>query len=490
MTIIPQDIINNAKNLIEKTFLLEAKYLFKEFMDTLFYTYSEFKYTSIVLSFTKKIHELIIKVLKRSIKIIDDLFIKSEYRRKHFYINKQNINRTIIDCYGELSFNRTYYTDKNKENGFFMIDELFGFEQYKTYSRLVRTLLIKESVNTNVNKACNNSLVYNFNILEHLNDKCNINHIPRQTIYNWIKNLVIPKINYEPIKTKETLYVMADEKWIHEQIRLNKLGLNEQEKKHYIMSKCFVIFTEISRKNKRCKLLNRHIFITSSKTPWKYLMDEICKIYDFEKIKTINLLSDAGNWILAGASELKLYSHNNVIINTCEFHVLQKINRTTHDQELRNKLTSIIYTDKSKKGFQDIMNKIIDSNERQTRKDKITEYKNYIIKHWNSILNMKTCNIKSSMESHISHCVAEHFGSRPKAYSRDRIETYLKLEEYKQNRINILDIILKCLNKDDDYVYNEKEVSFAMFDKDTNLLPVCSTKNPISIILNKLAYKS
>lgn len=94
------------------------------------------------------------------------------------------------------------------------------------------------------------------------------------------------------------------------------------------------------------------------------------------------------------------------------------------------------------------------------------------------------------MESHISHCVAEHFGSRPKAYSKDRIETYFKLEECKQNGINILDIILKSLNKSEDYVYNEKEVSFAIFDRDTNLLHACSIKNPISIILNKLAYKS
>lgn len=490
MTIIPQDIINEAKNLLEKTFLLEATSLFRDFMNQLFYSYSEFKYTSIILSFTKKIHEIIIRVLKSAIKTIDNLFAKSDYRRKNFYINKQNINRTIVDCYGELSFNRTYYTDKNKENGFFMIDKLFGFEQYKTYSQLVRSLLIKEATNTNVNKACSNSLVYNFNILDSLKTKNDINSIPRQTVYNWIKQLIIPKVNYKPIETKETLYVMADEKWIHEQIRLNKLDLSEKEKKHYIMSKCFVIFTDISRKNNRSKLLNRHVFITSSKTPWKDLMDEICKIYDFEKIKTINLLSDAGNWIIAGTSELKLYSHNNVVVNTCEFHVLQKINRSTHDQELRNKLTDVIYNKKNKKEFQEMMDKIIESAEKQTRKDKINEYKNYIIKHWNSILNMSTCKIKSSMESHISHCVAEHFGSRPKAYSKDNIENYLKLEEYKQNGINILDLILKCINKSEDYIYNEKEASFAMFDKDTNLLPVCSTKNPVSIVLNKIAHMS
>lgn len=47
---------------------------------------------------------------------------------------------------------------------------------------------------------------------------------------------------------------------------------------------------------------------------------------------------------------------------------------------------------------------------------------------------MTTCNIKFSMESHISHCVAEHFGSRPKGYSKNRIKNYLKLKEYKQNK--------------------------------------------------------
>ena len=281
---------------------------------------------------------------------------------------------------------------------------------------------------------------------------------------------------------------MADEKWIHEQIRKSKLDDNEKDKKHYIMSKCFIIFTGAKIKNNRTELLNRHVFITSSKTPWKDLMDEISTIFDFEKIETINLLSDAGNQILAGASELKLYSHNKIIINTCEFHVLQKINRITSNEEIRNELTSTIYTEQDKDKFKQIIDKVIE--EKPNRKDKITSYKDYIIKHWTSILNMSTCDVKSSMESHISHCVVEHFGSRPKGYSKDRIEKYLKLEECKQNGINILDLILKLIgkDKDSDYKYNEKEVNFTIFDKSTSLLPVCTTSNPISLLLNRIAY--
>ena len=132
------------------------------------------------------------------------------YHQKNFYINKQHVSRTIVDCFSTLSFSRNNYTDKNKHNGFFFIDNLFGFEQYKTYIQLVRALLIKESTNSNVNKACNNSLIYNFDILDNLKNN-NIN-IPRQTVYNWIKNLILLKVNYGPIETNDTLYVMADEK--------------------------------------------------------------------------------------------------------------------------------------------------------------------------------------------------------------------------------------------------------------------------------------
>ena len=280
---------------------------------------------------------------------------------------------------------------------------------------------------------------------------------------------------------------MADEKWIHEQIKTIKLSNEDKTKKHFIMSKCFVIFTGAKTKNERTELLGKHVFITSSKTPWKDLMDEICKIYDFEKLETINLLSDAGNWILAGKSELKLYSKNNIIVNTCEFHVKQKINRMTTDKELRKQFEKAIYEECDKKKFVLLADTLIESKP-DKRKEKLNEYKNYITKHWTSIINMKNCDIKSSMESHISHCVAEHFGSRPKGYSKDRIQNYLKLQEAKLNGINILDLYLKSSYNDENFEYNEKEINYSLFDKSISYLPICTSKNPISTLLHKVAY--
>ncbi len=487
MISIPQNLQIEAKNLIKNVFYSKCNVLFNDYLNNLFYNFSSSKYITNILNLINDFKTIVIDTISYVIRVIDKLFLDSKYRKKNFYINKQAIPRTIVDVFGTLCFERNYYTDKNKENGFFLIDEIFGFEKYKTYGQVIRGLLINEAVNTNVNRACNNSLVYNISILDNLKNGSNsLPNIPRQTVYKWITNWILPKIEYNTIETTETIYVMADEKWIHEQIRKDKFDIDEKDKKHYIMSKCFVIFTGVKRKHNRTKLLNRHIFITSSKTPWKDLMDEICKIYDFEKIKTINLLSDAGNWILAGKDELKLYSYNSIIVNTCEFHVVQKIHRITHDDELRKSFVDVIYNQQDKKKFIEMMDDLI--TEKPKRKDKLTEYKNYITKHWKGILNMKTCDVGSSMEAHISHCIAEHFGSRPKGYSKDRIEKYLKQQEYRLNGINILDLFYKSCYQDEDFVYNEKEVNFSIFDKNTSLLPVCSSNNPISLLMHNIAY--
>ena len=240
------------------------------------------------------------------------------------------------------------------------------------------------------------------------------------------------------------------------------------------------------KSGKRNILKGKHIFITTSSNPYKELMDEITKIYDFKKVKTINLLSDAGSWILAGKSELKLYAHNEIIVNTCEFHVKQKICRTTTNKDLRDKLSTAIYENEDKNEYIKIMDEIIDSKDKQSRKDKLTEYKKYIIKHWKGIIAMKYSNIKSSMESHISHCIASHFGSRPKAYSDKYIQTYLKFQEASLNNINILDYYLKLSYSNKDYTYNENEISFSIFDKSVSNLPICTSTNPISLIINKI----
>lgn len=55
--------------------------------------------------------------------------------------------------------------------------------------------------------------------------------------------------------------------------------------------------------------------------------------------------------------------------------------------------------------------------------------------------------IGSSMESHISHYVANTFFSRPKGFSSKTILKYLKLNTYLNNRLNILNLYELSYNK-------------------------------------------
>lgn len=497
---IPQNLKNEIEIVLKIEFSKIANNVFSEFVENILYCYDDNKLIKSQLNYEKNMANLLIETIKNAIPKIDKIFESSEYRKKNFYISKRDIPRDRELMFGSLYYSRNCYCDKNKKNCFFFIDRLFGFEKYTTYDNLIRGLIINESVNTNANMTSNNALNSSYSILDCLNVN-ELKKIPRQTIYRWINDWEIPNVAYNTIKSHGTLYVMADEKWIHKQMKkeLKKkisIGLKkytkeeidgfkeELRKKHYIMSKCFIIFTGAKIEHGRTKLLGRHIFTTSSKNPWKELMDEISKIYDFKEIKTINLLSDAGGWILSGKDELKLYAHNKIVVNTCEFHVKQKIHRMIRDELYNTLMEWDIYEYEDKDDFIALVDDVIKL--RPHRKEKIIEYRDYILKHWKTILNMKYCDIKSSMESHISHYVANQFGSRPKGYSDKNIEQYLKLETLKNNGFNILDLYLKS-SKNEEYVYNEKELCFSLFDSHSSNLPVCTSKYPITELLHNIA---
>ena len=431
---------------------------------------SKNRYVNIFLKFQNLINEISVMFISKLFETLDKVFRNSSKRKEKYYISKSNVKRTIVTIFGTITFYRTLYINKLTGEYYFYVDDVLGLESYKNYDPIVRAILVQDSVITNPNHTSNYSPLDILNLKNRLNES-----IPKQTIYKFKQDTKIRKINYEEIETDKTLYVMVDEKWIHKQDK------NEAGKKKWIMSKCFVTFTGIKRKGKRSRLTGRHVFISTSDKPWKEFMNEIYTVYNFEEINTINLLSDAGSWILSGSSELKLYSNNKVIINTCEFHVKQKINRSTRDKELRITIANIIYEKEDKEEFIKEMNKLIESKDSDSRKEKITEYKNYILKHWKGIINMKNSLCKSSMEAHIEHCIASSFSSVPKAYSENNIEGYLKLQEMVLNGISIFDYYLDTYNSDDDYIYNnEKEVNYSMFDHSTSNVPCLYSNSNVS----------
>ena len=479
MNILSQILNISSKNLLIETSLHHFKEKLHNFLDKLLFE-TNHNFINIIIEMQTLLNDFIKSFIVKLIETIDYVFKYSQERKEKYYINKL-VYRTIFTIFGEIHYKRTLYINKYTNEYYNYIDDVLNIESYKTYDPVVRAILVNESCLTNSNHTSINSSLNYFNLKNYLSE--NINLIPRSTIYNFKKETKIKKVNYDLIETNKTLYIMVDEKWIHEQDKLNP------NTRKYIMSKCFVTFTGINRKGKRSRLIGRHIFITSSNNPWKKFAEEIYNIYDFEKIETINLLSDAGSWILSGKDEIKFYTNNKITVNTCEFHVKQKINRATTDKNLRIKIADIIYEQEDKNEFIKEMDKLIDSKDKESKKQKITEYKNYILRHWKGIINMKHSLCKSSMEAHIQHCIASSFSSVPKGYSSNNIECYLKLQEMLLNGINIMKYYLTTYNKNNTFVYNEKEIDFSIFEKPiSSNIPNKSSSNPSSLALYNIAY--
>ena len=480
MYILPQILSISSKNFIIDSLLRTLKTKLNTLLDSFLASSIHNSYVKFTLCLQELFNDISSNLLKTFLECVDLEFKNSSKRKKKYFINKSNVKRTIVTIFGEITFYRTLYQEKITGEYYSYIDDIFGLEAYKTYDPVVRGILVQDSVWAN---PCHASSFSSLNILQlkrYLNNNLSI---PKQTIYQFKREIKLKNINYQEIKHGKTLYVMADEKYIHKQDK------NDQSKRKSIMSKVFVIFTGIERKGKRSRLLGKHIFITSSDKPWQELMNAIPYIYDFEALENINLLSDSGSWILAGASELRLYVHNKIMVNTCEFHVKQKINRSTTDKDLRKKLANIIYEKNDKEGFINEMDILIESKETETRKQTVTEYKNYIVKHWKGIQNMKESPCKSSMEAHIEHCVASVFSSVPKAYSDKHIEQYLKLQEMFLNGIPILKYYLETYNSCEDYVYGkEKELDFSIFEKSNSNVPIKYTSSSTATVIARICH--
>lgn len=511
MYMIPYFLKSEAKNLLKIKLSKIIQNISDDFIDNIFYYNSNNKYQKIMLNLEENIKQSVLQALIETFEIFDNLYLNSNDRKKIFNVCIRKCHRNIVTIFGILEFDRIYYYDKKDRNKhFFFIDNLFNLPSYDRYDDIIKAIAIDNAISTNQKKGAEITTKQINSILSDLNNSQQF-VISRQDIYNWIDKWNVPSIEYEAIETdSDTLYIMIDEKYIHEQLKpfINKFSNNDVEEKsveqirneflnfldylknpnkqlllpppkkkskNFIMSKAFISFTDIETKGNRRTLMNKFTFLTTGNNPWDEFMNTISKIFDFQKIKKIKVLSDAGTWITAGISNLKLFVDNIVIPCLCIFHVKQKINRSTKDEILRKSLWNAIENN-DKITFNSIFNSIL-KNKDEKRTKTLKQYRHYILAHWDPINQMKSSKYKSSMEAHISHNVAKPFSFEPKAFSKRHIQKLIKLQDYKANGINILNLYLNSSHNTEIVTIKKKELSFSIFDNNSSNLPAINSTN-------------
>ena len=322
MNIISQNFKEMLKNKIKIIISTNLYKYIDFFVDNLSFADSNnFNYFNFINLLDSSIKSYILSIISSTFEEIDMQLRNSLERKNRYYINKSNVPRSITTIFGTVYFKRTLFKSKLSNKYVYLLDKCFDLPKYDHYDPVIKSIAINNTFNTSQAQAARD-ISFITNGLSYFIDKEKVFNIPRQSVYNWIKKWKVPNVTPKSINTPETLYVMADEKYI-----------GSQDTAKDIMIKCFVTFEDVIKVSKnRNQLSNRFVFSTCSKKPWKAFMDEIALRYDFSKIKNIALIGDGGKWIKSGISELCLDSCNLVKYYLCEFHFKQAIHHILYLQ--------------------------------------------------------------------------------------------------------------------------------------------------------------
>ena len=253
---------------------------------------------------------------------------------------------------------------------------------------------------------------------------------------------------------------MLDEKFIGSQFNDNK----------DFMTKTSVIFEgaepEYKYKKKedsktRYKLIKPYACASIDNELLTDTINYIYNNYDVNYIKEINFMGDCAKWIknFPKSNWFKFTSDTKVQFAMDNFHFKQALmNLTTKkNDDVYNALIEYIDSN-NKKDFNMLVEQFKDLY--PERLETIESKQNYILNNWKERQTyIKNPYIKCSMESHISHILADLFTARPKAYSKNGLRKLLKLRLLKINQVNIKELYFHQLINPNITISNNKELN-------------------------------
>ena len=406
-----------------------------------------FNYIDLISNLDNTLCEIAKNSLVTIFEAIDKTFSNS-IERKHKYHIKTHASRTILTIFGEITFTRTFYSDRHNKGSYCYLDRYLGLKKYDYFDPYIKATIVEYSANNSIPTVVNmiNELIGN-----RIKLKDKIKYINRQTIRNIILESKISNPEKKQLETPETLYVIADEKWVHTQNNNNE----------DVMVKSIVTFDSINNKSRRT-LNNKMIFADYKNGLIEKILDYLYYTYNTDKIKSIYVMGDGAKWIKGITNYFKFNNECNVIYALDKFHFKQAIHHMFLNKEIEKIVTTYILNN-DKDNFIKACESIMKTEPH--RKETIDKKKEYIINNWNSILNLYKYNLSCPMESQISHNLAYLLTSRPKGYSLKMLDKILKIRLLYKNKKNIKLLYLNNFNIKEIKTYNEEQLNYDIFDR-------------------------
>lgn len=447
-------ISNNYEKILKEMIFNQFSSNLKKQLNKIDNTNKVFNYINLLSNLDNSLCEIAKNSLVTIFESIDKSYSNSIERKCKYHI-KAHHKRTIMTIFGEITFTRTYYSDKNNKGSFCYLDRFLGLKKHDYFDPYIKATIIEYSANNSIPTVCNiiNELIGNRIKLSN-----KFKYLSRQIIRNIILDSKLSNPEKIELDTPENLYIIADEKWAHTQNNNNES----------VMVKSTVVFDSIESKPRR-HLNNKRIFAGFKGNEFlDETLDYLYYTYDMDSIKNIFVMGDGAKWIKSLTSHFHVNNNTNVIFALDKFHFKQAIHHICLNKTLEEILSSYIINN-DKISFINCCDLLMESY--QHRKETIEKKKEYILNNWKNILNLYKYNLSCPMESQISHNLAYLLTSRPKAFSLKMLNKILKIRLLFKNNENIKELYLNNFNKKEIIDYKKEFLNFDIFNHDKNFIP-------------------
>lgn len=374
-----------------------------------------------IINTKKSLDEIGTMIVKEALEMLDEIIRESSSRKKEYYIQRRNDEKTLITIFGEVNYLRTYYKSKKDGSYRYLSDELVGIYPYERMDLSYESELIEEAIETSYEKSGKRA--------------SNNVQVTRQTVMNTIRRLGNVENDEAEIPLKKrvvkTLYIEADE----DHVALQN-GRNKEIKLIYVHEgKRF-------KSKGRYELINKRLFtgsLIASEDLWLDVANYLEEAYDLDRVEKIYISGDGASWIKEGLNWIK---GSEYVLDY--FHLSKYVKTATaHMPQTFEPLWTYI-RDLNKKGVIELLNFITAETESETKKEAVKKSKRYILNNWKGIeKGMEEGYIGCSAEGHISHVLSSRLSSRPMGWSLIGADQIARLRVYKANGGDIYELMSK-----------------------------------------------
>ena len=376
----------------------------------------------------------ILDMIKTYLEQLDDAIVEDKKSRKQkgIVVERRGDKREQYLKFGQLSFERTYFYDKQSKEYTYILDKVVGLERYDRVSNTVAIDLVEHASESSYGESS-----------RHVTG----GDISRQTVMKKLRKLKDLKVAEPQAKRQvKVLYVNADEDHISLQDGSNTIV------------PLISIHEGIRRNGKRGRCINPH-YISSHGKPIEELWLEAAKwihhSYDVDFIERIYLHGDGAPWIKEGLNWLP-----EVKMVLDRYHLNRSIITATSKQpEKRFKMYSVL-SKGDKQAFATLIRRLKQDAKDDSDLKRIKDFKRYINNNWSgiSIHSQEECG-GSCTEGHVSHVLSSRLSSRPMGWGREGLRVMAELRAYRSSGGQIE---LKHLKSNDSpYKLNKKTLSRA-----------------------------